>query len=72
MGAMSAGTPTRPNGISASAASVNAGDAEAISGVSMRPGMTAFTRIPFDPNSRDAARVRPRNAHLLAVYAAAA
>ena len=69
---MSAGRPTRPSGISASAASVNAGDADAISGVSTRPGITALTRMPRAPSSSDAVRVRPRSAHLLEVYAAAA
>ena len=65
-------TPTRPSGISASAASVNAGEADAISGVSTRPGITALTRMPCAPSSSDAVRVRPRSAHLLEVYAAAA
>ena len=69
---MSATWPTRPSGISASAASVNAGDADAISGVSTSPGITALTRIPRDPSSSEAERVRPRSAHFEAVYAAAA
>ena len=70
---MSAGTPTRPSGTSASAASKNAGEADSISGVSTRPGITALTRMPrVEPSSSDAERVRPRSAHLEAVYAAAA
>jgi hypothetical protein len=65
---MSAGVPTRASGISASAASENAGEAEAIKGVSIRPGMTALTRMPrVDPSSSDAERVSPRSAHLEAV-----
>jgi hypothetical protein len=64
---MSAGVPTRPSGISASAARVNASGALAISGVSMRPGITALTRMPRSPSSREAVRVSPRSAHLLAV-----
>ena len=69
---MSAGTPTRPSGISASAASKNAGEADSISGVSTRPGITALTRMPCDPSSREAERVSPRSAHFEEVYAAAA
>jgi hypothetical protein len=51
---------------------VNVAGAVAIIGVSIRPGITALTRMPRSPNSSDAALVRPRKAHLLAVYAAAA
>ena len=73
VGAMSVTSPTRPSGISAIAASENAGEAEDIRGVSMSPGITALTRMPrVVPSSREAVRVRPRRAHFEEVYAAAA
>lgn len=49
----------------------NTGLAVAISGVSMNPGWTRLTRIPFPPSSSAATFDSPRSAHLLAVYATA-
>ena len=68
---MSSTVPARPSGISASAASRKAGEADSISGVSIEPGHHGVDADPRAPSSSDAVRDRPRSAHLLAVYAAA-
>ena len=57
-GAMSSGTPTRPSGVSRTAASWNRAYAADMSGVSTKPGKTAFTRMPAGPYSSAAARER--------------
>ena len=66
--AISAGFPMRPRGIVLmSGAITDSGSALTIS-VSVIPGATAFTRIPFGASSRERDCVRPFTAYLLAGY----
>jgi hypothetical protein len=66
---MSSTVPVRPRGVPLRFASRNAGAAEAVMSVSMKPGWIVFTRMPRGPSSMAAVPDRPRSAHLLVVYA---
>lgn len=65
--ATSSGWPARLSGVWDRLAARNAGDADAVIGVSMNPGWIELTRMLLGTSSIEATWDRPRSAHLLVV-----